>query len=60
MASVDESNGHQPPTQAGHLSFRDLCCLFCCPPCPSAIVAKLAFMPPETTYKFIPNDVGSR
>lgn len=36
------------------LSFSELCCLFCCPPCPSRIAAKLAFLPPEPTYAFIP------
>jgi hypothetical protein len=34
------------------LSFSELCCLFCCPPCPSRIAAKLAFLPPEPTYSF--------
>jgi len=34
------------------LSFSELCCLFCCPPCPSRIAAKLAFLPPEPTYAF--------
>ena len=34
------------------LSFSELCCLFCCPPCPSRIAAKLAFLPPEATYSF--------
>ncbi len=33
------------------LSFSELCCLFCCPPCPSRIAAKLAFLPPEPTYE---------
>lgn len=28
----------------------ELCRLFCCPPCPSRIAAKLAFIPPEPTY----------
>ncbi|EDO45743.1 predicted protein [Nematostella vectensis] len=32
------------------LSFSEICCLFCCPPCPSKIAAKLAFLPPEPTY----------
>lgn len=32
------------------LSCRELCCLFCCPPLPSSIAAKLAFLPPEPTY----------
>ncbi|XP_065166454.1 alpha/beta hydrolase domain-containing protein 17B [Atheta coriaria] len=35
------------------LSFSELCCLLCCPPCPSRIAAKLAFLPPEPTYNFI-------
>ena len=35
------------------LSAGELCCLFCCPPCPSQIVAKLAFLPPPPTYKLI-------
>lgn len=34
------------------LSFSEICCLFCCPPCPSKIAAKLAFLPPEPTYSF--------
>ncbi|CAO1420282.1 unnamed protein product [Diamesa serratosioi] len=38
------------------LSFSELCCLFCCPPCPSRIAAKLAFLPPEPTYSLIPNE----
>ena len=38
------------------LSVGELCCLFCCPPCPSKIVAKLAFLPPQPTYKLIVND----
>lgn len=38
------------------LSMNELCCLFCCPPCPSKIVAKLAFLPPSPTYKFIANE----
>ncbi|XP_076009327.1 alpha/beta hydrolase domain-containing protein 17A [Genypterus blacodes] len=37
------------------LSFNELCCLFCCPPCPSRIAAKLAFLPPEPTYTFLPD-----
>lgn len=32
------------------LSLSELCCLFCCPPCPGRIAAKLAFLPPEPTY----------
>lgn len=32
----------------------ELCFLFCCPPCPSRIAAKLAFLPPEPTYALVP------
>lgn len=39
--------------QTPRVSFRDLCSLFCCPPFPSAIVSKLAFMPPEPSYRII-------
>ncbi|XP_054160206.1 alpha/beta hydrolase domain-containing protein 17B-like [Oppia nitens] len=35
------------------LSFSELCCLFCCPPCPAKIAAKLAFLPPEPTYSLV-------
>ncbi len=37
------------------LSISDLCGLFCCPPCPSRIAAKLAFLPPEPTYALLPD-----
>lgn len=37
------------------LSLSELCCLFCCPPCPGRIAAKLAFLPPEPTYTFLPD-----
>ncbi|XP_055694110.1 alpha/beta hydrolase domain-containing protein 17B isoform X2 [Lutzomyia longipalpis] len=33
------------------LSFSELCCLFCCPPCPGRIASKLAFLPPEVSYE---------
>ncbi|XP_076304888.1 alpha/beta hydrolase domain-containing protein 17B-like isoform X2 [Tachypleus tridentatus] len=42
------------------LSFRDICCLFCCPPFPSRIAAKLAFLPPDPTYSFIPDEAGTK
>lgn len=42
------------------LSFNELCCLFCCPPCPGQIAAKLAFLPPEPTYSFIPDETNSK
>ncbi|XP_050070716.1 alpha/beta hydrolase domain-containing protein 17B [Anopheles maculipalpis] len=38
------------------LSFGELCCLFCCPPLPGRIAAKLAFLPPEPTYNLTPID----
>jgi len=38
------------------LSLSEICCLFCCPPCPSRIAAKLAFLPPEATYAFEEED----
>ncbi|CAI5799122.1 Hydrolase_4 domain-containing protein [Podarcis lilfordi] len=36
------------------LTVSELCCLFCCPPCPARIAAKLAFLPPEPTYSIVP------
>lgn len=42
------------------LSFSELCCLFCCPPFPSRIAAKLAFLPPEATYSFVADDSGTK
>uniref|UniRef100_A0A915KGX6 palmitoyl-protein hydrolase n=1 Tax=Romanomermis culicivorax TaxID=13658 RepID=A0A915KGX6_ROMCU len=57
----DPASGAHLTAPSGHrLSLRDLCCLFCCPPCPSNIVSKLAFMPPLPTYKFYANDTGSK
>uniref|UniRef100_A0A4W5JYS6 Abhydrolase domain containing 17B, depalmitoylase n=1 Tax=Hucho hucho TaxID=62062 RepID=A0A4W5JYS6_9TELE len=43
-----------------HLSLSELCCLFCCPPCPSKITSKLAFLPPEPTYTLLCDESGSR
>uniref|UniRef100_A0AAY4D6I8 Uncharacterized protein n=1 Tax=Denticeps clupeoides TaxID=299321 RepID=A0AAY4D6I8_9TELE len=37
------------------LSVSELCGLFCCPPCPSRIAAKLAFLPPVPTYALLPD-----
>ncbi|XP_036442444.1 alpha/beta hydrolase domain-containing protein 17C isoform X1 [Colossoma macropomum] len=37
------------PRMSG-FSLGELCWLFCCPPCPSRIAAKLAFLPPQPTY----------
>ncbi|VDN06275.1 unnamed protein product, partial [Onchocerca ochengi] len=44
------------PSGGGRVSMRDLCCLFCCPPLPSSIVSKLAFMPPESSYRIVKHD----
>lgn len=41
------------------LSIRDICCLFCWPPCPSSIASKMAFIPPEPTYSFTSAEEGS-
>uniref|UniRef100_A0A8B9NFE2 Alpha/beta hydrolase domain-containing protein 17C n=1 Tax=Accipiter nisus TaxID=211598 RepID=A0A8B9NFE2_9AVES len=38
-------------------SLGELCWLFCCPPCPSRIAAKLAFLPPEPTYTVLQPDL---
>jgi pimeloyl-ACP methyl ester carboxylesterase len=45
-----------PPPQPNHATVRDICSLFCCPPFPSAIVSKLAFMPPEKSYRILNED----
>src|SRR4051812_46017122 len=37
-------------------SVRTLCSIFCCPPLPSKIAAKLAFVPPPATYTLRPID----
>ena len=34
-------------------AVKRLCGIFCCPPCPARIAAKLAFMPPPPTYAVI-------
>ena len=34
-------------------SITDICCLLCCPPIPSRIAAKLAFVPPEPSYTIV-------
>lgn len=41
------------------LSLSELCYLFCCPPLPSRVAAKLAFLPPEPTYNFEDEQDGS-
>ncbi|KAK9718001.1 hypothetical protein QE152_g23441 [Popillia japonica] len=34
-------------------SFREICEIFCCPPFPSKIASKLAFVPPEPSYSLV-------
>uniref|UniRef100_A0A8C6C621 palmitoyl-protein hydrolase n=1 Tax=Monodon monoceros TaxID=40151 RepID=A0A8C6C621_MONMO len=43
-----------------NLSFSELCCLCCCPPCPGKIASKLAFLPPDPTYALMCDESGSR
>lgn len=40
------------------MTCSDLCFLMCCPPWPSRIAAKLAFLPPDPTYSLIAADEG--
>lgn len=49
----------QIPQTPPRISIRDLCSLFCCPPFPSSIVSKLAFMPPESSYRIVANNDNS-
>ncbi len=42
-----------------NLSLRELCCLFCWPPCPSRIASKVAFLPPEPTYTLMSDESSS-
>jgi len=55
--SIDTTTS--PPRMNG-LSFSELCCLFCCPPCPGRIAAKLAFLPPEPSYSFSPDPTNTK
>ncbi|CAN8029277.1 unnamed protein product [Ixodes persulcatus] len=48
------------PREMNGLSFSELCCLFCCPPFPARIAAKLAFLPPEPTYSLVPDETGTK
>ena len=57
MTTTSTSN-IQHPGPPPRVSVRDLCSLFCCPPLPSSIVAKLAFMPPEPSYRILTSDSG--
>lgn len=41
-------------------SLADICCLLCCPPVPSRIAAKLAFVPPEPSYTIVTKEDGTQ
>ena len=41
------------------LTCGEFCCLFCCPPCPTNIASKLAFLPPESSYTVNTEDNGA-
>ncbi|KAL7074078.1 hypothetical protein ACQ4LE_006717 [Meloidogyne hapla] len=58
MATTTVSSTSVPVAPTPRATFRDLCSLFCCPPLPSSIVAKLAFMPPEPSYRILTSDTG--
>lgn len=58
MATTTVSSTSVPTSSQPRATFRDLCALFCCPPLPSSIVAKLAFMPPEPSYRILTSDTG--
>lgn len=36
-----------------------MCCAFCCPPCPSKVTEKFAFIPPEPSYALLPKKTSS-
>lgn len=38
--------------------INEICCLFCCPPCPGPIASKLAFLPPISTYEIIETETS--
>ena len=42
------------------IALSELCCLLCCPPCPSRIASKLAFLPPEATYSYQADESGTK
>lgn len=56
--AIDTSGGANSSNSSqkmNGLTLSELCCLFCCPPCPGRIAAKLAFLPPEPTYSVSPD-----
>lgn len=53
--SLSSAQGFIWSSKMNGLSVGELCSLFCCPPCPSRIAAKLAFLPPEPTYALLPD-----
>lgn len=49
-----------PDQKMNGFSVSEVFCLFCCPPLPGPIAAKLAFLPPEPTYNFIPDETNTK
>lgn len=49
-----------PDQKMNGFSLSEVFCLFCCPPLPGPIAAKLAFLPPETTYNFLPDETNTK
>ncbi|XP_055548985.1 alpha/beta hydrolase domain-containing protein 17B-like isoform X2 [Wyeomyia smithii] len=47
---INRCNNEWAEINLFYSSFGELCCLFCCPPFPGRIAAKLAFLPPDPTY----------
>ena len=43
----EDGFGEDDPGCCSWLCCRMVCWFFCCPPCPSRIVAKQAFLPPQ-------------
>ncbi|GCC34592.1 alpha/beta hydrolase domain-containing protein 17C [Chiloscyllium punctatum] len=58
-SSSSSSPNPTPSPRMNGFSLGELCWLFCCPPCPSRIAAKLAFLPPEPTYTVLTEESSS-
>lgn len=59
LSEIRESSEESTGLTMNGLSMSEMCYLFCCPPLPSRIAAKLAFLPPEPTYLFEDEADGS-
>lgn len=58
-ASTLTANNTNADEKMNGLSLSELCCLFCCPPCPGRIASKLAFLPPECSYELKADEAAS-